>query len=144
MALSITEISRAVGERVTKIVNSSLRRASSVPVPEPQEDSASLVRSVQQIKTLVEQSTRQRGDRGKSALLVEEIPYVVEALLDIIDERYIIVDSLEGQEVDFASHVNNLTIHFEDVQAVSTGGRLGAGLRYPRSKICQPTSSMTL
>ena len=93
-------------------------------LPNPQEDVAALYATVMSLKQGYEQLTRGRGDKGRSALLVEELDIVLEELQVVMDTRYLqsevadgAIETLEGvAEVvaDLQDHVADSRIHFED------------------------------
>ncbi len=101
-------------------------------IPDPKADAETLYRSVRELKSRYEQLVRTRGDRGKSAILVEEIASLFEVVVRELDKRYIqqlteppiITDPDTGEEVtleDLAAlakalnaHTSNTSIHFDD------------------------------
>jgi hypothetical protein len=101
-------------------------------VPDPTADPEALYRTVRELKVRYEQLTRTRGDRGKSAVLVEELADLFEVVIRELDKRYsqvpidppIITDPDTGDDVtleDLAAlakalnaHTSNTFIHFGD------------------------------
>ena len=107
-------------------------------IPEPRADAESLYRTVQQLKIQFEQLTRQRGNRSRSAVIVEELNDIVEAVVRELDKRY----ATDFQPVEipdgagtvtvanssdivnaFSAHVQRTDIHFTEPPNYGVWGR---------------------
>lgn len=133
-------VANKVGERAGREIAKDIKGQLGFGVPEPRADSESLYRTVEGLKVFQEQITRQRGDRGKSAVLVEELPVLVTEIVRELDKRYasnyvsveiptadanqpLEITDIEGIAAAVTDHITNTAIHMTDAPSSGVWGR---------------------
>ena len=140
-------VANKVGAQAARVMTKDIVGQLGFGVPEPRADSESLFRTVEGLKIFQEQMTRQRGDRGKSAVLVEELPAFVNELVRELDKRYatnyvsveiptsdanqpLEITDIGGIAAAVTDHITNTAIHMTDAPATGVWGRVrGAWVR---------------
>jgi hypothetical protein len=102
-----------------------LEKEVAVAIPAPYEDVESLYRTADALKTAMEQLTRQRGDKRKSAMLVKDIEQLLIELVPFLDERYgelSVAGAAKAESI--TDHINDTALHILDAPATGAWGRV--------------------
>jgi hypothetical protein len=121
-------VANNVSAKTTALLTQNIPDQLGFGVPEPRNDPDALFKTVEGLKIFQEQITRQRGDRAKSAVLVEELPTIIEELVRELDKRY----ATNYVEVELPTTDPNQPVHITEPSANGTyGRRRGAWVRIP-------------
>ena len=142
-------VANNVSAKTTALLTQNIPDQLGFGVPEPRNDPDALFKTVEGLKIFQEQITRQRGDRAKSAVLVEELPTIIEELVRELDKRYAtnyvevelpttdpnqpaVITNIADLTASVTDHITNTAVHITEPSANGTyGRRRGAWVRIP-------------